>query len=1012
MRQFILIFTIYLLTGYTAYAQQTFPVNGPAEKKEQIFYAFTNATIISEPGTVFKGTLVVKDGIIVQAGPKVTVPKGAIVYDLKGKFIYPGLIDIYSSYGMPMIKKDETRRRDQGPQHESSKKGAYSWNESLMPEKKAVTEFTVDKKEAEELRKLGFGAVLTHQYDGIARGTSAFVSLAEGMENEVVIRAEAATHYSFSKGSSTQDYPSSLMGCIALLRQAYLDAEWYKNEKSLNKEYNISLENWNDIQKYPQIFEVTDKLSALRADKVGDEFKIQYIIKGKGDEYQRINDIKAAGAPLIIPVAFPYAFEVDDPYDARLINIEELRHWELAPSNPSLLEKSQIQFAITTADLKEKDDFWKSIRKAIEHGLSTTEALKALTLTPAKYLKLEDRLGTLKPGMIANFLITSDSLFSKNNIMYENWVQGKRYVINDQFKEDIRGEYSLNVAANKIYTLKVSGEANQPTGEITLNDTSKIKISLQQSEEFISLSFDPKEDASGHIRLSGKINFRSAIWDGKGQLQNGEWISWSAIKKSGAEKAKKDTISAKIIEPGQITYPLTAYGWKELPQQKTYLIKNSTIWTNEEQGVMKNSELLIKNGKISAIGNNLDTTGAIVIDGTGKHISAGIIDEHSHIAISKGVNEGSQAVTSEVRIGDVINSDDVNIYRQLAGGVTAAQLLHGSANPIGGQSGIIKLRWGFAPEQMKIANADGFIKFALGENVKQANWGDKYTIRYPQSRMGVEQTFYEAFTRAREYEQQWKQYEKIPAKQRDKVSVPRRDLELDALVEILNSKRFISCHSYVQSEINMLMHVADSMGFKVNTFTHILEGYKLADKMKAHGVGASTFSDWWAYKFEVNDAIPYNASILYNMGVVTAINSDDAEMGRRLNQEAAKTVKYGGVPEEEALKMVTLNPAKLLHLDNSTGSIKVGKDADVVLWSDHPLSIYAKAEKTFVDGILFFDREKDKVMRQEIQSERARIINKMIVAKKEGEKTVKPEKKQQRIYHCESLEFEDIDHEH
>jgi imidazolonepropionase-like amidohydrolase len=294
---------------------------------------------------------------------------------------------------------------------------------------------------------------------------------------------------------------------------------------------------------------------------------------------------------------------------------------------------------------------------------------------------------------------------------------------------------------------------------------------------------------------------------------------------------------------------------------------------------------------------------------------------------------------------------------------------------------------------MKFKEADGFIKFALGENVKQSNWGNE-TSRYPQTRMGVEQVYYDAFIRAKEYEN----------KRKKNPSLTRKDLELDALVEILNKKRFISCHSYVQSEINMLMKVGDSLGFKVNTFTHILEGYKIADKMKAHGASASTFADWWAYKYEVIDAIPQNAAILNQMGIVTAVNSDDAEMGRRLNQEAAKMIKYGNLSEEVAWKMVTLNPAKMLHIDKYTGSLKIGKDADIVVWSDNPLSIYAKAEMTFVDGICYYSLEKDKELRMLIKKERERIIQKMILAKQKGEKTAKHVSAPDIDYHCDTVE--------
>ncbi|MEL7148489.1 MAG: amidohydrolase family protein, partial [Bacteroidota bacterium] len=393
----------------------------------------------------------------------------------------------------------------------------------------------------------------------------------------------------------------------------------------------------------------------------------------------------------------------------------------------------------------------------------------------------------------------------------------------------------------------------------------------------------------------------------------------------------------------------------------------------------------------------------------GKHLTSGIIDEHSHAALS-GVNEGSHAVVAEVRMYDAIDAEDIDIYRQLAGGVTAAQLLHGSANPVGGQSALVKFRWGATPEEMKIDGADGFIKFALGENVKQSNWGDNNTIRFPQTRMGVEQVFADAFTKAQAYDAAWKKYNALPAKSKASAVAPRRDLQLEALAEIVNSQRFISCHSYVQSEINMLMKVAESFNFRVNTFTHILEGYKVADKMAEHGVGGSTFADWWAYKFEVKEAIPYNAALMQQAGVTVAINSDDAEMARRLNQEAAKTVKYGGMSEEDAWKTVTLNPAKLLHLDDRMGSVKVGKDADLVRWSDHPLSIYTKAEKTMVDGVIYFDVERDEQMRKEIASEKARLVNKMRGDKKAGKPTQKPSPRYKHNFHCEDMLMFNAEH--
>lgn len=493
-----------------------------------------------------------------------------------------------------------------------------------------------------------------------------------------------------------------------------------------------------------------------------------------------------------------------------------------------------------------------------------------------------------------------------------------------------------------------------------------------------------------------------SAWSGYGIDTAGNQLTWTAtFDKPSMQKA--DSTRPRRQGPiGKVPYPFEPFGWEEgqAPKQETILIKNATVWTNEKEGVLQNSDVLIKNGKIAAVGKNLSDAGAKIIDGTNKHVTPGVIDEHSHIAASS-INEGGQSVTSEVRIADNLNPDDINIYRQLSGGVTTSHILHGSANVIGGQTQLIKLRWGANDEGLKFKNWDGQIKFALGENVKRspsAVGNSSNNNRYPDTRMGVEQVLVDAFTRARDYKKAWQDYNS--AKDKKGLTPPRRDLELDALVEILDNKRFITCHSYVQSEINGAIEVANRMGYKYNTFTHILEGYKVADKMKEHGANASTFSDWWAYKMEVEDAIPYNAAIMHRVGLNVAINSDDAEMARRLNQEAAKIVKYGGVSEEEALKMVTLNPAKMLHVDDRVGSLKVGKDGDVVVWSDNPLSIYAKSLYTIVDGTIYFDRQKDEQMRKLVDIERVRIIKKMNSEKRSGAPVQPAQPSYQVIHTC------------
>jgi len=986
-------------------AQETFNVNGTHNKNHN-YYAFTNATIYVDYHTkIENATLLIKDGKVEAIGSKVIIPKNVVSYNLEGKYIYPSFIDLYSDYGMPTIKKDKSPHY--GPQFENKNKQAINWNQAIKPEIEAGKLFTVNDKKAEELRKLGFGTVLTHQHDGIMRGTSAFVTLKNDMANMVMLQDNVASHLSFNKGTSTQDYPGSLMGMIALIRQTYYDVDWLFNNTKVD-EFNISLNTIIDNWKLPQIFEANDKLNILRADKIGDEFETQYIFKGKGDEYQRIKEIKATEGKLIVPLNFPEAYDVEDPYDALKVHYSNVKHWELAPYNLGIISYNQIDFAITTADLKDKKVFFKNLRKAIKSGLTEEAALKALTYNPANFINQYEKVGSLEKGKLANFIIASDNIFEEKTKIYENWIQGKQYVIEDYNIVDSKGNYSLNIAG-KIYDLKVKGEPKKLSGTIEImnqKDTNKVKVDVKVESQLVSVSFNPNDDyQKGTIRLSGTISSNGGIWDGNGQLANGDWVKWSAIKGKDDDKKNDDKKEENdsLIVP-KIQYPNMAYGFFDsIPKAKTIIIRGATVWTNEAEGVLKNTDVLLQNGKIAAIGKDLVAEGATIIDGKDKHLSAGIIDEHSHIAISRGVNECTQAVTAEVSIADVVNSDDINIYRQLAGGVTASQLLHGSCNPIGGQSALIKLRWGASPEEMKINDSTAFIKFALGENVKQSNWGEFNTQRFPQTRMGVEQVYYDAFIRAKEYQKEWDTFAALPEKLRSKVTAPRIDLEMETLNEILNKERFISCHSYQQGEINMLIHVADSMGFTVNTFTHILEGYKVADKMKDHGAGGSTFSDWWAYKYEVNDAIPYNGAIMHNQGVVTAFNSDDAEMGRRLNQEAAKAVKYGGVSEEEALKFVTLNPAKLLHLDHRMGSIKVGKDADVVLWSDNPLSIYAVCEKTIIDGVIYFDLERDSERQKENQKEKARIIEKMIQAKKGGEKTQPAKSKKPKLYHCDTV---------
>ncbi|HKW55770.1 MAG TPA: amidohydrolase family protein [Candidatus Acidoferrum sp.] len=429
------------------------------------------------------------------------------------------------------------------------------------------------------------------------------------------------------------------------------------------------------------------------------------------------------------------------------------------------------------------------------------------------------------------------------------------------------------------------------------------------------------------------------------------------------------------------------------PDSPVILIENATILT-VSHGTIERGSVLIRGGKIAEVGKSIKAPkDAQVIDAAGQFVMPGIIDCHSHIAIDGSVNEGSISVSSMVNIAEVLNSDDIDIYRDLAGGVTTANVLHGSANPIGGQTLVIKLRWGQPASKLPFEGAVPGIKFALGENPKRSNFSlPGQPQRYPATRMGVEETIRAAFAEARDYKKAWDDYDKRAAAGDKNAIAPRRDLKLDPLVEVLEGKRYVHAHCYREDEILMLLRVAKEFGFKVRTLQHVLEGYKVADEIAAAGTGASTFSDWWAYKVEAYDAIPYNAAIMTRRGVIVSINSDDAEEATHLNQEAAKTMKYGGLSHEEALKLVTLNPAMQLGIDKRVGSIDAGKDADLVIYNHDPLSAYAVVQKTLIDGHIYFDRQRDIAERATREEEKKALTEKEKATEKkgEGEKGKKP----------------------
>ena len=966
---------ILLLSISFSFGQDYFIVNDGVKTKEHQYEAFTNGKIHAKSGIIDNGTLLIKDGKVISVGTNVSIPENTIIHNLNGSYIYPSFVELNSSFG---IKKTSRSGFSRSSQYEPSRAGYY-WNDHILSDYNSLNDFKYNKGDAKQLRDIGFGVVNTHNPDGVHRGTSIAVALIDNQnESYRMISQKVAEHFSFSRSlRSNQSYPSSVMGSIALIRQLYYDADWYSQGVANNKD--LAIEALIENRGLPKIFDANDKLNVLRAAKLSKELNLNFIIKGSGKEYENVREIKNFNNLLIIPVNYPNAYDVSNPHLNKRLSINQLRYYNQAPANLSILEKNNINFSITSSDLTSKKSFLGNLRKAIKYGLSEKKALESLTTIPAKAIGMGNKIGAIDKGYYANFIVTSGPIFDETTIIYENWVKGQKHLINNREIVNIDGNYNLNIN-NRDYKVSLNNSQKKISTTI-LRDSIKINSKISYKDNWLYLTiFDKIKDKTSFSQISSKVDNKSELvltgidFEGNGLSSKMTFVSNNEKKKNKKTKESKVDISP-------ITYPNVGYGLKSLPIQENIHFYNATLWTNEDEGILNNSDILVSNGEIIEIGQNLKTpSGFKRVDASNKHITSGIIDEHSHMGASS-INEGGHNSSAEVSIMDVINPDDINIYRNLAGGVTTVQVLHGSANPIGGQSAIIKLKWGAQINEMFFPNADPFIKFALGENVKQSNWGGS---RFPQTRMGVEQVFIDHFDRAKEYGNKWNEYNSLSKRQKERTVKPRYDEEMETLWEILEGKRFVTSHSYVQSEINMLMKVAEKFDFRINTFTHILEGYKVSDKMFEHGVGASTFSDWWGYKFEVNDAIPYNGAIMHNVGVTVAFNSDSAELSRRLNLEAAKAVKYGGVSEEEAWKFVTLNPAKLLHLDDKVGSLKVGKNADIVLWSGHPMSIYTKAEKTMIDGAFYFDTKTHQNKNKEIKKEKESLIKKMLNENKTG----------------------------
>jgi imidazolonepropionase-like amidohydrolase len=825
--------------------------------------------------------------LIESVGTDVKIPAGARVWNLTNRTVYAGFIDPAVSMKSTNTVRGliESSTHFFGADNKTTEHIGFE-SSRVTPQRHAVEGYSPDDKERESMRELGFTAGNILGDRGIFRGVGGVVLFSDENPNASVLKDGTFQFVSFDTGRDG-NYPSSLMGVIALIRQTFYDTKFYSSQT--NAEFQPALAALKETASgaMPILFEPKSALMVDRATRLAQEFGLKFAELSSGQEWRHPELAEASKAAFIVPLNFPEIPKLPEEDDWMEVSLDQLRAWDWAPENAAVLRNRGLEVALTTRGLNDKKNFRKNLRLAVDRGFSEADAIAALTTEPAKLCGLEDKLGTIAPGKIANLtVVENDGYFQATNKVTEVWVAGEVFRVN-------------------------------------LPDEKKASEEKKEAKEVV-----------------------------------GDKEAKEKEEKKAAEK--RELMIKRIAKaPQELRGPIAT--------PKSIIIKNATVWTCGPEGILTNADVLYTDGKCKAVGRDLKLEGdALVIDGMGKHVTPGLIDCHSHSAILGSVNEGTLPSTAMVRIGDVVNSDTRNIEEELAGGLTVANLLHGSANPIGGQNCVVKFRDGAAPEEMKFQGAPEGIKFALGENVKQSNWGDGARTRFPQTRMGVPTFMRNRFQAARAYAEMMRNApDKTP-----------RDLELDAILEIIEGKRLVHCHSYRQDEIIAFLRTMEEFGVRVATLQHVLEGYKIADELVKHGVGGSTFSDWFNYKYEVIDAIPYNGSLMRERGVVVSFNSDSSDLSRRLYTEVAKAVKYGGTTEEEALKFVTINPARQLRIDAHVGSVEPGKDADFVIWSKSPLDSATVCLETWIDGKKYFDRAATPAKMAALEKERAELLAK------------------------------------
>jgi imidazolonepropionase-like amidohydrolase len=816
--------------------------------------AYHFGKVVIAPGKVVKNSAVyVQGGKVVRVGP---APKDGVfkVIDLTDYTCYPGFVHPGLATGVDGVTPspasgggfgqtptvEQQRARDEDP---FNRKGNLLFSVGLATAK----DLKIDSLAT--LAKAGYGVARIVPNGGIIGPQAGVVSTGDVKPASVIASTIPVVRVA-SRGFGS-GYPSSTMGVITTIRQAFYDAIDYAGDDAGWKWMSATANQSGQVS-----FEGLTETSFFQAARIAEEFKLKPVYAFRQDA-GRVKGM-LAGSTVILEGRIPAKPTIGD--DLSRVSIKSVRDYVNEVQVGAELERAKIDFVYgpsTGADMV-------GIRTYVRGGLSRDRALAALTTAPAKMLGLEREVGTLEDGKRANFVVVQGDVFDSSSQIMASYVDGK-----------------------------------------------KIEMEMPSAKRAEDLKADP---------------------------------------------------AMKLPAPNYALFPAPAE-----TKVANRLYRNATVWTMGPRGVLRNADVLVQGGKITAVGSNLQAPrGCEVIDSTGKHISPGIWDAHSHTGIVGSVNDGANMISAECRIRDCVNHTDNSIYVQLSGGTVGALQLHGSANAIGGQSNTVKWRWGMNPWEFPVAGAPEGVKFALGQNPIREDTGGASSngttlLTYrPRTRMGVDDAIRRALQLGREYEQSWADF-----KAGKTTKKPRRDLHLEAMGEIATGRRWIHSHAYRADEMLTLMREVVGKGPKLATLQHVLEGYKIADEMAAAGVGGSTFADWWGFKLESYDAIPHNPGLMSDRGVVVSVNSDSDNHARRLNQEAAKSIRYAGTDAETALSFVTTGPAKQLGIFDRTGSIEPGKDADLAIWTDAPTDIHAVCLETYVDGVKRFDRANDAKQRED-----------------------------------------------